>query len=145
MRIAIFLSFAIPARAQFSGLATTDDGSQLYFSSSLQLSGTANENPYSKIFRYDATGIHFVAQTARIATAGGLNLPTSNPYNLTAAYVSGNGRVTGYVGTADCQAPCYYQDLRQTTLQFPESFTPTVLAYGCQMSKNARYALCITS
>jgi uncharacterized protein (TIGR03437 family) len=64
---------------------------------------------------------------------------------LTAAYVSGNGGVTGYVGTADCpDGPCYYWALQQTTLQFVGSFTPYVLPYGCQISKNARYALCIT-
>jgi uncharacterized protein (TIGR03437 family) len=131
--------------AQFSGLAVTDDGSQLYFSSSLQLAGTTNENTYSKIFRYDGPGIHLVAQVARVGTAGGIMLPDSNPYNLTSAYVSGNGSVTGYVGTADCpDGPCYFQGFQQTTLQFPGSFTPTVLPYGCQISKNARYALCIT-
>jgi uncharacterized protein (TIGR03437 family) len=141
----VFLSL-IPAMAQFSGLAVTDDGSQLYFSSSLQLAGTTDENTYSKIFRYDGTGIHFVAQMARVATAGGMMLPDSNPYNLTAAYVSGNGSVPGYVGTADCpDGPCYYQGLQQTTLQFVGSFTPYVLPYGCQISKNARYALCNTA
>jgi hypothetical protein len=140
----VFLSL-IPAMAQFSGLAVTDDGSQLYFSSPLQLAGTTDENTYSKIFRYDASGIHFVAQMARVATAGGIMLPDSNAYNLTAAYVSGNGSVPGYVGTADCpDGPCYYLGLQQTTLQFVGSFTPYVLPYGCQISKNARYALCIT-
>jgi uncharacterized protein (TIGR03437 family) len=149
MRTALVFLSLIPAMAQFSGLAVTDDGSQLYFSSSLQLAGTTDENTYSKIFRYDGTGIHFVAQMARVATAGGgivpTMLPTSNPYNLTSAYVSGNGSVPGYVGTADCPAgPCNYQGLQQTTLQFAGLFTPYVLPYGCQISKNARYALCIT-
>lgn len=145
MRVSLIYLSLIPAMAQFSGLAATDDGSQLYFSSSLQLAGTTNENTYSKIFRYDGTAIHFVAQMARVATAGGIGLPTSNAYNLTAAYVSGNGSVPGYVSTADCPAgPCYYQGLQQTTLQFVGSFTPYVLPYGCQISKNARYALCVT-
>ena len=143
---ALLLTTTFPLLAQFSGLATTDDGSQLYFSSPLQLAGTTDENAYSKIFRYDGTGIHFVAQMARVATVGGIMLPTSNPYNLTAAYISGNGSVPGYVGTADCpDGPCYYQGLQQTTLQFAGSFTPYVLPYGCQISKNARYALCITA
>jgi len=141
----LLLIATFPLFAQFSGLAVTDDGSQLYFSSSLQLAGTTDENTYSKIFRYDGTGIHFVAQMARVATAGGIMLPDSNPYNLTAAYVSGNGSVPGYVGTADCpDGPCYYQGFQQTTLEFVGSFMPTVLPYGCQISKNARYALCIT-
>src|SRR5271165_3363580 len=115
MRAALIFLSLVPAMAQLSGLAVTDDGSQLYFSSSLQLAGTTNENTYSKIFRYDGTGIHFVAQMARVATAGGIMLPNSNPYNLTAAYVSGNGSVPGYVGTADCPyGPCYFQGLQQT-------------------------------
>lgn len=144
MRASLVFLSVIPAMAQFSGLASTDDGSQLYFSSPLQLAGTTDENNYSKIFRYDSMGIHFVAQVARVATAGGYLLATSNPYNLTSAYVSGNGSVYGYVGTADCSGGCYYQGLQQTTLQFAGSFTPYVLPYGCQVSKNARYALCLT-
>ncbi len=144
MRASLIFLSVIPAVAQFSGLASTDDGSQLYFSSPLQLAGTTNENTSSKIFRYDSTGIHFVAQMAKVATAGGYLLPTSNPYNLTSAYVSGNGSVFGYVGTADCPSgPCYYQGVQQTTLQFSGSFSPYVLPYGCQVSKNARYA-CLT-
>jgi uncharacterized protein (TIGR03437 family) len=139
----IFLSL-IPAMAQFSGLATTDDGSQLYFSTPLQLAGTTDENTYSKIFRYDGTGIHLVAQVARVATAGGIDLPDSNAYNLTSAYVSGNGTVTGYVGTADGGTYYVIQNKQQTTLQYPGSFTPYVLPYSCQISKNARYALCVT-
>jgi hypothetical protein len=135
-------TFPLP---QFSRLATTDDGSQLYFSLSAQLRGTTNENEYRKIFRYDSSGLHFFAQKDRIAVAGGIMTPTSNPYSLTSAYVSGNGSVVGYVGAADCpDGLCSYQGLLQTTLQFEGALFPTTLPYGCALSKNAQYAMCIT-
>lgn len=142
----LFLSI-LPLFGQFSGLATTDDGSQLYFSSVLQLSGTSNENTYAKIFRYDASGIHFVAQVDKIAIAPGPGTPSTNPYSLTSAYVSGTGSVFGYVGIADCFTgvpTCYYAGLEQTTLQYEGSFSAYSLPYGCTISKNARYAACIT-
>jgi hypothetical protein len=121
MRVSLIFFSLIPAMGQFSGLAATDDGSQLYFSSSLQLAGTTNENTYSKIFRDDSTGIHFVAQMARVATARGIMLPNSNPYNLTGAYVSGSGSVSGYVGTADCpHGPCYYQGFSKPHCNSPD-------------------------
>jgi hypothetical protein len=145
MRALLLLLTTLPLCGQFSGLATTDDGSVLYFSSTLQLSGTTNENAAGKIFRYDSTGVHFVAQVMKVPAAGGIMLASTNPYNLTSAYVSGSGSVTGYIGTADCTGGCYYQGLLQTTLQYPGSLVPTSLPFGCAISANARYANCITA
>ncbi|MGA3186386.1 MAG: hypothetical protein ABSF22_04685 [Bryobacteraceae bacterium] len=67
-RALLIILATFPLPAQFSGLATTNDGTQLYFSSSLQLSGTTDENPYSKIFLYNASGFHLAAQVHRIVT-----------------------------------------------------------------------------
>ena len=152
--LAIFLWLGQSMFGQFSGLATTDDGSQLYFSSSLQLIGSKNENPYSKIFRYDASGgsgvrdafrrsegggsFHLAAQVDKVAN-GAMTGILTNFYNLSNPYVSGDGSVTGYVGTADCVGICLPVDASQTTLQ---SAVPATLPHACQVSRNAQCALC---
>jgi hypothetical protein len=54
MRTVVLLLFAgLPLLAQFSGLATTTDGAQLYFSSTLRLGGST-ESDAPKIFRHGA-------------------------------------------------------------------------------------------
>ena len=134
---AIFFSLTIvPAFAQFRGLSTTNDGSQLYFSSALQLNGSIGENSYAKIFRYDSSGLHFVAQADRVAVPNGYPR-LSNPYNLSDSYISGNGSVTGYVGYADCagfQLCVSGPGISQTTLQYPGALFPTIIrsAWGCR-------------
>ncbi len=146
-RTFLFFLIILPAFGQFTGLATTDDGKQLYFSTSLQLGGTTDENQYAKIFRYDSNGIRFVAQADKVAIAPGIGTPSSNPYNLISAYVSGNGSVFGYLGVADCNTgvpTCYYAGLDQTTLQYDGGIWPLQLPWGCSLSKNAQYAVCIT-
>jgi uncharacterized protein (TIGR03437 family) len=142
---AIFLFLPIvPLFAQFRGLSTTNDGSQLYFSSSLQLAGAPQENSYGKIFRYDSAGLHFVAQVDRVAVTGAYPR-LSNPYNLVSGYISGRGSVVGHVGAADCAGfdlcPSTPQ-MAQTTLQYPGTLFPTVLPYNCVITSNAQYAAC---
>ncbi len=102
---------------QFSGLAVTDDGSQLYFSSSLQLIGSKNEVIHTRRFfamltarpggpafenafrRSDGGGsFHLAAQVDKVAT-GAASGALTNFYSLSNPYVSGDGSVTGYVGT----------------------------------------------
>ena len=51
---------ALPVSAQYTGLVTTRDGNQLYFSSSLRLRGTS-EVDSPKIFRY-STGFELIQQ-----------------------------------------------------------------------------------
>jgi hypothetical protein len=55
---------AAPLMAQFSGLATDDTGSRVWFSSALRLRGT-NQSVTPKIFSADALGnIQLIAQGA---------------------------------------------------------------------------------
>jgi uncharacterized protein (TIGR03437 family) len=145
----IFLSI-IPALAQFSALTTTTDGSRLYFSSTLQLAGSADVSSDPKIFRYDGTHFYLYAHLAK-ATFTPPPIPAgqaaldSNYYALQAPFVSGNGAVTGYVGYADCLGCTYARVLpAQTTFQFAGAFGALVLPYACDVSTNGRYALCLT-
>lgn len=155
--LTIFLWFGQSMFGQFSGLAVTDDGTQVYFSSTLQLIGTKNENPYSKIFRFDGSGrpdvrdpfhrpelggdFHLVAQVDKVANGATTGVLT-NFYNLSQAYVSGDGKITGYVGTADCvgaAGQCVGVNVSRTTL--PSAVSAT-LPYACQVNRNAQFALC---
>jgi uncharacterized protein (TIGR03437 family) len=137
-RALLFLLTTVSLFGQFYGLSTNNDGTQLYFSAPLQLSGTTNENPYSKIFRYDSAGLHFVAQMDPITLPNGSYVLT-NAYNLVAGYISGNGNVTGYVGNAGC-GPYIAPGCSQTTLFYQG--LATTLPYSCAVSKSARYAAC---
>ncbi len=145
----IFLS-AMPVLAQFSGLATTADGSALYFSSPLQLAGSTDAGSDPKIFRYDGAHFYLYAHLAKAAippppVPAGQAAIVSNYYRLGAPFVSGNGAVTGYVGYADCLGCTYARVLAaQTTFQFAGAFGSLVQPYACDVSTNGRYALCLT-
>jgi len=148
MRTVLFLSFAIPAMAQFSSLATTTDGSQLYFSSTLQLTGSTDTSSNGKIFRYDGTHFYLYATLAKVVSTAPPPLfgPTvsSNYYNLGTPSISGNGATTGYVGSADC-ANCFYpyrELAAQTTFEFAGALGELVLPGACNVNTSGRYALC---
>ncbi len=147
--ILIFLS-TIPAMAQFSSLATTRDGSRLYFSSTLQLAGSTDTSSDPKIFFYEGSHFYLYAHLAK-ATFSPPSIPAgqaaldSNYYSLEAPFVSGNGAVMGYVGYADCLGCTYARVLpAQTTFQFAGAFGPLVLPYACDVNTDGRYALCLT-
>jgi uncharacterized protein (TIGR03437 family) len=151
MRTTIFLSFAIPALAQFSNFVTTKDGSQLYFSSTLQLTGSTDISADPKIFRYDGTHFYLYAHLAKISSnqpskPGPQYTINSNYYSLKSPFASGSGAVTGYVGYADCNNCGYDRILpAQTTFQFAGALGSLVLPYDCDVSTNSRYALCQTT
>jgi uncharacterized protein (TIGR03437 family) len=140
LRVVLIFLAAFPALAQFSGLATTTDGSQLYFSSPLQLTGSADTSSYAKIFRYDGTNFYLYAHLAMVQSTG--PSITSNYYSLTSPFVSGNGATTGYVGVADC-TDCRLSALpAQTTFEFAGALGELVLPGQCDVSTNGEFALC---
>jgi uncharacterized protein (TIGR03437 family) len=77
---------ALPVSAQYTGLVTTRDGNQLYFSSSLRLRGTS-EVDSPKIFRY-STGFELIQQ------------PTASWQALVEPQVSADGTVAGYTNSS---------------------------------------------
>src|ERR1700730_8311788 len=87
------------AQSVIQDLATTDDGSDLYFSSSLVLRGTGEYDSY-KIFRYSGGQFTLVAQVpGTVSTPGGTD---TFFFALRTPQVSGDGRVFTYDGTATC-------------------------------------------
>jgi uncharacterized protein (TIGR03437 family) len=149
MRVVLIFLSTIPALAQFSSLVTTTDGSQLYFSSTLQLAGSADMTSNHKIFLYDGTTIRLYAAIAKVSSTpppplAGQAAIDSNYYDLRAPVLNGNGSETGYVGFADCAGPCTYDRIlsAQTVFQFAGAFGSLTLPYACNLSVNGRYALC---
>jgi uncharacterized protein (TIGR03437 family) len=95
--IFLLLALGVPVLAQFSGLATTTDGSQLYFSSTLRLHGST-ESDAPKIFRH-GTAFDLVAEVLRDNSVPDI---TSNFYMLIEPQVSGDGKIVAYTSTPEC-------------------------------------------
>src|SRR5579863_6639464 len=100
MRTVVLLLFAgnsLPVFGQFTGLATTTDGSKLYFSSSLRLRGS-NQEDAPKIFSYDA-GFKLVRE---VDLDNSIPENESNYYKLIEPQVSGDGKVVAFTSGQDC-------------------------------------------
>ena len=118
----LLLAVAPPSLAQFWDLASTDDGSQLYFGSSLVLAGAsaANLNP-AQVYKIDKDGIHIISTHAMTPQ------------------VSGDGQVAGYTDTSFCTAKPTPPSCVEAMLAGPPA---TDLGTGdLQLSKNGRWAL----
>src|SRR6476660_1135777 len=101
MRCLFLLLMPVLATAQFQDLATTDDGAQLYFSSSLRQKGT-DQYSSPKIFRYTDGRFELFRQEKMVDL--GLGNGKTNPFQLVAPDLSGDGQVVGYTGMANCFA-----------------------------------------
>ena len=132
--------------AVYCGLAATDDGSQLYFSSVLQLLGSG-ENTYGKIFEY--SGQLSLVQQAQEPT-GSPGLPAGIT-QLIYPQLSGDGSVvvfTSYVTCAGDPSACIgFQvdngDILQNGVVTPvEAIAPQIISGGTiSVSGDGRYAL----
>jgi len=140
LRIALWLCLATAVNGQIVGLATTDDGSVLYFSTPFNLAGAANPTSANKIYIYDANGLRLYSD--RFPEQAGIPEPigTSNPW------VSGDGSVVAYQGTyttngcygfAFCIPPMTYT---LTAIQ-RESAAPEILNTAAILSANGQYAV----
>jgi uncharacterized protein (TIGR03437 family) len=124
------------AQAQFSGLSSTDDGSRVFFASSLRQRGT-NQFFWSKIFRIDAAGAGLVAQRAQ----------SPNAYVLDQPQVSGDGRVLVYRGTLNCGccSSCFLSEQHSTTMLDTTTGQETYVGPNARISRNGRYLASYTS
>ena len=113
LRVLLLLLAAATARAQFSGLTTTNDGSTVWFSSALRLRGT-DQHLWPKIFRIDGNGAALVAQRDRSSP-----VPPTNPFMLGQPQVTGDGQWLLYRGTLICGAgsSCFLSEQHSTTLR----------------------------
>src|SRR4051794_29024407 len=85
------------AVAQFSSMVTNDDGSVLYFITTLKQKGTDQPN-WGKIFKADVAGVHLYSVLEKDSS----NPFRSNYYNFAQVDVSGDGRLVVRSATHDC-------------------------------------------
>lgn len=98
--LALIALTAAVSLAQISGLATTDVGAQLYFSTPLRLR-SAHRNFYPKILRYVGVFQPFREVETQSTQPDGLQ---TNFFQLTDPQVSGDGTVVAYTANSVCTA-----------------------------------------
>jgi len=135
LRAALPLVALAAAQAQFSGLSTTTNGGQVYFSSALPMRGTS-QFLWPKIFRIDASGAALIAAVQRSSP-----VPPTNAYVLDNPQVSGDGRLLLYRGTLNCGccSSCFLREQHVTTLLDLTSAASSVVGANAVMSRNGRY------
>ncbi len=95
-RTFLILAIAIPAWAQFTQLATTDDAQQLYFSSQLRIAPSSPASPEYRIFNDGPDGTYLFAERGTltpVVTNGSYSSGSSD--GMIAPQVSGDGSLIG--------------------------------------------------
>jgi uncharacterized protein (TIGR03437 family) len=138
VRLCALLLVGLPATAQFAELASTDDGRQLYFSSTLQLAGKVPDRGESRIYRVAEDGISLFAERGLLASPNSF----SSGFGARSPRVSGDGQTVGLTLGDICpnETPCI------TTVNRVEvrGRYNRVLATGTlALSRNGRWALAI--
>ena len=134
------LLFPVLALAQMQDLATTDDGFQLYFSSTLRLKGT-DQYTSPKIFRYTDGQFELFHQEKYFTPF--LGSGKTNPYQLVSPDVSGDGQLVAYTAIAMCSGGSSCINFaRNTGYLNSSSAEPSVLTDGTlRISRDKRYVL----
>lgn len=139
----LILVFASLAPAQFYDLATTDDGSIVYFATGHRRVGT--EDPFQgRIWAVDATGLRLVAARERrvVTPTGGFVTTFTNFYDLADVSVSGDGATLSFSGRRDCtlSSRCGGSEvLLSATVRAPSEIVQ--LDGEVQLSHNGQFAL----
>jgi uncharacterized protein (TIGR03437 family) len=93
-RLSFLLMAATPLFAQFSQLAATDDGSQVYFTTPLALyNSPAGQSYESRVYRIGPDGVSLIAQRPSFVT-GTISISSASD-GVTDPQVSGDGSVVG--------------------------------------------------
>ena len=137
------LALAACGQSQFSNLAVTDDGSQVYFATGLRLVSEASQNlpTGSAIYRI-ANGANGAIE--RVTTPSGYNPLPFHGYSQGNAQISADKRLFSYTEYNNCYGG-------SACITFPSSSTSFLLldgaAYGqplkgeAQISRNGRFVL----
>ncbi len=91
-----------PVSGQFHNLVTNDDGSVVYFSSSLRMRGT-EQLTHAKLFVADGGGVRLhTEREKRSLSVPESAWPVSTYYSVEGASLNGDGSVVGVVARRDC-------------------------------------------
>ncbi|HYL74970.1 MAG TPA: hypothetical protein VEU96_12240 [Bryobacteraceae bacterium] len=133
----ILILLCSPAFSQFAEFATTDDGRQLYFTSTLQFAGSPTGFAESRIYRIDDSGLALFVERGSLAVSGTF----ASGFGARTPRVSGDGNTIGYVLSGICpSSDVCTGGTSQTILR--KSGGQTVLGIGAlTLSRNARWAL----
>ncbi len=136
--LAVWLCLAGETHAQITGMATTDDGSVLYFSTPFNLAGSVDPAPV-KIYVYDASGFRlYVDQFPGNAQQA---ITLSNPW------VSGDGSVVAFQGEYQSEYFCggFFFELcfntNTVTAVQSGSAAPLIFSGTAVLSASGQYAL----
>jgi uncharacterized protein (TIGR03437 family) len=128
--LAIFPVVAADAQSIYFGLTTTNDGTQLWFSSSLQLR-TGPQYPYSKIYRVDGNGVTVQAHRDLDSTPLAF-------YSLDQPQVTGDGKFLIYSTSYSC-GPCRGAASESATLVNLMTGQETSVGTNARISRNGKY------
>jgi uncharacterized protein (TIGR03437 family) len=137
--IILAVALASPAAAQFSDLASSPDGSRLYFSSAARLRGSDNLF-IAKIFRIDAQGPALVRSQDPGPSIG---WTTQNFGMLVAPQAAPGGSLAGFTGTRNCYggSGCLAVERAQGVVLDAAGNTLLTRPGYLNLSPNGRYAL----
>ena len=140
LRVLIWIALPLCVAAQIRDLATTNDGSVLYFSTVYRQKGT-DQPGYPKIFRYSEKGLELFREFPLIRQGHDTNFNQA-----VRPCVSGDGSVVAYTRTRDCtgsgmhcgQGEFEFYDGWLATPDGSDQHVGTVMI---ELSEDGRYAL----
>jgi hypothetical protein len=134
----LLLLAAVLVCAQFSQLAATDDGKQLYFTSQMMFKGaTAGQGREYRLFHAGAEGLALVLERGALASTSSF----SSSSGVTNVSVTGDAGLLGYSLNDICSLPgCANSVVQIRGKQSMDLGQGTV-----ELSRNGRWALWITS
>ena len=132
------LLLVAPVRAQFSGLAASDDGNQLYFTSQLLLRGakSTSQGPESRLYRFGSGGVTLFAERGPLGPTGSF----SSGDGVVSPTVSADGTLVAFTYNDICLAsPTCTESVSEAELRGSQTLD---LGPGTvQLSRNGRWAL----
>jgi len=142
---ALLVAFCLPAAAQFTGLAVTDDGARVYFSTTLRERGT-DQPAHGKIWVVDDSGARLYAMRPEVPPERPVfpDPRLSNFFYLWMPDVSGDGVVVSFAGAGYCTYSnrCVSVETAASTLTgLPQG--EATLPGQVRLSANGRYALSV--
>ena len=137
MRLVLACVVCCPLLAQFSNLVTNDDGSVLYFSSTLRQRGT-EQFAHAKLFVLDSGGLRLFRQRPlERTTSPDATWPVSTYYSMEGVALNGSGSSVAVVARRDC----YGGSGCLPTPKYRSEMANREFRGRMQLSRNGRYAL----
>lgn len=99
----VLLVLAVPVRAQFAGLAATDDGKQLLFTSQMLLKGAKASTPWpeNRLYQFGSGRVELVVERGSLAP----HSSHASDDGVAHPSISGDGRVIGFTFNGVCRTP----------------------------------------